>query len=414
MTDSRILSEEGVRDALGWRAMLKRRVRRHRAHAARDAVIGAVLCLLVVAGLHGADEWQRAEAQAAQQAAAADAVDAEATPAAASEDVRFSAAMVGDVMFARHVEEVIARRGAGSLLAHVTPHLQADYVSANLEQVVSPRVDELPEADKIIHLGGPPEPLDALVEAGFTLVTLANNHTMDHGLPGLQDTIAAVEAAGLAHVGAGEDLQDAARIHYEDHGDLTVATLSFTDSYVEGFIARAFQGGALGAGTDMMTRLVQEAAGTADLVIAQFHWGDEYDFAPNQRQRDLAEEAALAGADIVVGHHPHVLKPVEMIGSTVVMWSLGNFIFDQGWTRTRESAIARYELGDDGIARLELVPVYIREATPRPLAEGVLGEYRRWRIFSQLRGDGLEWRREGGSLVADIDHRHLLDEGLEG
>ena len=138
------------------------------------------------------------------------------------------------------------------------------------------------------------------------------------------------------------------------------------------------------------------------MVITHFHFGEEYDFAPSNRQREIAELAAQAGADVVVGHHPHVLLPAERIGDTLVFYSLGNFVFDQGWSRTRESALARYTLSDEGRVRLELVPVYIREGTPKVL-DGAHEFFRRQRIFSRLRGDGLEWNVEDRVLVTEFD-----------
>ncbi len=409
MSTTPTCADPGADEDLPRRDRLQRTLRRQRVHAPRDALIGALLSVLLVALGQAASAWLSPQPGAGGLVATHGNEDGAATPVAATGgEPRFSAAMVGDVMFGRHVEEVTERYGYDAVLEHVAPYLDGDYVSGNLEQVVSDRVEELPEADKLIHLASGPEPLDALREAGFTLLTLANNHTMDHGLPGLTDTIAAVEHAGLDHVGAGEDLDQASEIHYEEHDGLTVATLSFTDAYVEGFIARAFQGGALSADPDRSVRLIQQARAEADLVIAQFHWGEEYDLGPNARQRELAENAAAAGADLVVGHHPHVLMPVERIGDTIVFYSLGNFVFDQGWSRTRESAIARYELGDDGTARIELRPVWIREATPRPV-EGWNGLYRRARIFQQLRGDGLAWQRAGDVLVTEVDHGHVLE-----
>jgi gamma-polyglutamate biosynthesis protein CapA len=377
--------------ATTWRGRLQRQLRRQRVDAPRHALLGAALSALLLLVVHGGGTLLGAdEAIAADDAGAHDGT------------ALFSATMVGDIMFARHVERVAERRGYASLLAEVAPLLPADYVSGNLERVVSER-DDLPDADKVIHLAGEPAGLDALADAGFTLLSLSNNHTMDHGLPGLEDTIAAVEAAGLEHVGAGADLDAAMEIHYGEHNGLTVASLSFTDAYVQGFIARAFQGGVLDAEPDTFGPLLQRASAQADFVIAHFHWGEEYDFGPNGRQRELAELAAEAGADIIVGHHPHVLMPAEMIGDTLVLYSLGNFVFDQGWSRTRESAIARYHLAEDGRARLELIPVYIREATPR-VAAGASGAYRRARIFQRLRGQGLDWRVEDGMLVTEFEH----------
>lgn len=384
------------------RGRLQRTVRRQRETAARDSLIGAVVSAALLLGIHGGSVLGVGPAPAH---AGADAATATTRP----DDAVFSAAMVGDLMFGRFVERVADRRGHDALLEAVTPYLDADYVSGNLEQVISDDPD-LPDAQKVIHLASGGEALGSLVEAGFTTVSLANNHTMDHGLPGLRDTITALDDAGLRHAGAGEDLEDAVRTDVQEHGDLVVATLSFTDVYVDGFVALSFQGGVLAAEPDVFGPLIQRARADADLVIVHVHWGDEYDIGVNDRQREIATMMAEAGADMIVGHHPHVLLPVEMVGDTLVLYSLGNFVFDQGWSRTRESAIARYHLREDGTARVEFVPVYIREGTPRPL-QGPLAGYRRSRIFERLTGGSLEWTTEAGMLVTEVDHRHAVGDG---
>jgi len=365
------------------RGRLQRRLRRQALTAGRDTAIALVLAaaLLVVLQVSGVVDEGVAAASPADRT---------------SDEVVFSAVMVGDLMFGRHVEQVTERYGHDHVLADVAPLLDADYVTGNLEQVVTDRRDELPEADKLIHLSSGSRTAEALADAGFTTLALANNHLMDHGIPGLRDTLAALDAAGLAYAGAGATLDDAARIDYQEHGGVRVATLSFSDAYVVGFVARAFQGGVLSA---------EDA--NADLVVTHFHWGTEYGFAPNGRQRELAEMAAASGADIVIGHHPHVLQSVERIGDTLVLYSLGNFVFDQGWSRTRESTLVRYELGADGRARVSFVPIVIGEGTPR-VASGPLGPYRRGRIFDRLQGPGLTWDRGSDVLATELDHRHVV------
>jgi gamma-polyglutamate biosynthesis protein CapA len=375
-----------------WRGRMQRRLRRRALTAGRDSLIGFAVTAIVLAGVHGAGLLEG-------EAAASTGFD---------DDAAFTAVMVGDLMFGRHVGRAAERHGHDWLLAEVRPLLQADYVTGNLEQVISDRADELPEADKLIHLASDRRAARAIADAGFTTLALANNHLMDHGIPGLRDTITALDEVGLAYTGAGEDLDDAIEIDYQDHDGITVATLSFSDAHVVGFVARAFQGGVLGAEPDRASRLIREADANADLVVAHFHWGTEYGFAPNRDQRELARMAAMSGADIVVGHHPHVLQSVERIGDTLVLYSLGNFVFDQGWSRTRESTIARYQLGSDGRARVGFVPIEVREGAPRVVA-GPLAAYRRERIFQRLRSDSLDWTRDGDLLVTTIDHGHVLE-----
>ncbi|MFA9446595.1 CapA family protein [Egicoccus sp. AB-alg6-2] len=375
------------------RGRLQRRLRRQSRTAGRDTAVAMALTALVVGVVHGGGLLEGEPAAAAEMTG----------------DATFRAVMVGDVMFGRHVERAAERHGHDWLLQEMRPVFAgADYVTGNLEQVITPDPDALPDADKLIHLASDERAAQALADAGFTTMALANNHLMDHGIPGLRDTIAALDEVGLSHVGAGASLQDAIEIDYQEHGELTVATLAFSDAYVVGFVALAFQGGVLSAEQDRASRLIREASANADLVITHFHWGTEYGFAANRDQRELAEMAAASGADIVIGHHPHVLQRVERIGDTLVFYSLGNFVFDQGWSRTRESAVARYQLRSDGRARVELLPIEIREGAPR-LLSGPLAEYRRARIFQRLGGgEGLAWRREAGMLITEVDHGRVV------
>jgi poly-gamma-glutamate synthesis protein (capsule biosynthesis protein) len=128
----------------------------------------------------------------------------------------------------------------------------------------------------------------------------------------------------------------------------------------------------------------------------------EYDSGYHPRQQGLARALVDAGADVVVGHHPHVLEPVEVYKQGVILYSLGNFVFDQGWSRTRESVLVQYKLLQGGKkAKLELHPMVIREGQPRPLT-GWSNVYRREKIFNQLTEEFMysdkwnqTWTREG-------------------
>lgn len=384
--------------ALPWRQRYKRWERVHQRRTTVDAVLGMLACLLVVAvmGVMNA----RAEAPA--------------PPADDPDGTVLSMAMVGDIMFGRHVDEVVRNRGLDHPLSHVADHLaSADYVTGNLEQAILAEDPgaagvEYPEAEKLIHLWSGPETAQALADVGFTTLNLANNHAMDYGELGLADTLDALEDAGLSQAGAGASLQDATDILYEDIGGVTVATLGFTDVYVGDFTAQSFRGGVVAADPDVIGPTVREAAEEADLVVAHVHWGDEYDWRPRSEQIELGRQLAEEGVDIVIGHHPHVLMPVEVHGDSVIFYSLGNFVFDQGWTRTRESVIAGYELAEDGTATIELTPTYVREGRPRPL-QGWISRYRQARVFSQLTGRADGWEREGDVLRLELDHGHVLD-----
>ncbi|MBS4162442.1 capsular biosynthesis protein, partial [Klebsiella pneumoniae] len=113
---------------------------------------------------------------------------------------------------------------------------------------------------------------------------------------------------------------------------------------------------------------------------------------------DLAKAIADAGADVILGAHPHVLEPIEVYNGTAIFYSLGNFVFDQGWSRTRDSALVQYHLMNDGKGRFEVTPLNIREATPSPLGKSDF--IKREAIFRQLtKGTGLDWKEENGKLT---------------
>ncbi len=322
----------------------------------------------------------------------------------------FTGTMVGDMMFGRHIEEVTKRYGHDYLFEHVKPFFQeSDYSTGNFDQPVV--LGEYEEIDKLIHFKTGVESVQVLERMNFTNVTLANTHTLDYGHKGLEDTIHTFENSTVGFVGAGRNLQDAQSILYEEVNGVTTATLGFTDAYVKGTRALDERGGILVADPDLFMPLVNEANEHADLVIVHMHWGQEYESHAHPRQVDMAKAIADAGADIIIGHHPHVLMSVDIYNDTLIMYSLGNFISDQGWSRTRDSVLAQYQLEEDGTGKLIFNPMRIREGQPKPLT-GVSSAYHEARIFRQLTKettDSDNWYKEEGKLIFEVDHSHVLE-----
>lgn len=327
------------------------------------------------------------------------------------EDAVVTATFVGDIMLGRYVEHVMEQHGEEFIYKYVEPYFQiSDYISGNFEHPVTTS-DEYEKADKYIHLDAAPTTVNTLKKMNFNVLNLANNHTMDYGQDGLWDTLEAFSNADLNLVGAGSSLEDAMdRIAYTETNHLTIATLGFTDVYAEGFSANDYRGGVLPLDPTIFIPMIAEASEEADLVVVHAHWGQEYDDQPTTRQQEMAKAMADAGADIVIGHHPHVLQNIEVYNDTVIFYSLGNFVFDQGWTRTRSSAIVQYHLLEDGTGRFEVTPIYIREAQPRPL--GTFSWLKKNLIFRQLTkgSQDLQWVEKSGKLVFDVDHSEKLKE----
>ncbi|MGD6875700.1 CapA family protein [Bacillus infantis] len=323
--------------------------------------------------------------------------------------------MVGDVMMGRHVEEVTERYGADYLFRHVKPYFDAsDYVSGNFEHpILKEDASSYTETDKSIHLHTGMDSIHAVKEAGFTVMNLANNHLMDFGEEGLRDTLDVFDRYRMDYVGAGENRKEAKeQIHYQDVNGVRVATLGFTDAYVEGTIATKDRNGLLSANPDVLFEMIEKAKnedhGNADLVVVNVHWGQEYDTEATPRQKALAKAMVDAGADMVIGHHPHVLQSFDVYNDGIIFYSLGNFVFDQGWTRTKDSAMVQYNLTEEGKATIDVIPLQIQEASPR-LATGYFEKLRVYRQLTKETAENVYWSKKDNKIEIIANHKHVID-----
>ena len=278
-------------------------------------------------------------------------------------------------MFARDVVTLMEERGAGYPFERVAPLFDGvDLLVGNLEGTFTDRGRPL---DKVYTFRAPPALAAGLGGAGFGAVSLANNHALDFGAEGLAGTRAALGAAGVAHFGAGAGEAEASRALVLEAGGLRVALLGFSAVASSVFAGEARPGVAR-AEAGAVAAAVAEAAADADFVVAYFHFGREYDARPTARQRDLARAAADAGAALVAGAHAHVLQPIERRGGSLILYGLGNFVFDldaddlatlgEGPFAT---AVAVVELRDGEAPRAAFRPAYIdpAENRPRPATE---------------------------------------------
>jgi len=238
----------------------------------------------------------------------------------------------------------------------------ADLTIGNLESAVSERGS--PEA-KGYTFRAPPLALAALTAAGFDVVSLANNHSLDYGAAALGDTQSHLRAAGIESVGAGSNIADALSAVVVERGGYQIAFVGLLDAPAEGSFSRAnWEAGSASAGVawadeESVRLAVRNAAESADFVVAMLHFGIEFSGTPSATQRALARAAIDAGADVVVGSHPHVLQEVEEYGGGLIAYSLGNFVFDGFGGLVSESAILRVSLAPGGVQEWELIPVTV-------------------------------------------------------
>jgi poly-gamma-glutamate synthesis protein (capsule biosynthesis protein) len=285
--------------------------------------------------------------------------------AAGTLDVRtVSLDAVGDVTFGESVGPALAAHGGAYPWAFVGPTLRAaDITVGNLETAVTTRGSA---AVKEFTFRGPPAALVPMHDvAGFDVLTLANNHTVDFGRDALLDTLKAVHAAGIQTIGAGATDLQARRPAIVEAGGLRVAFLGYSDVNPYGFNATSSSPGTAKADVAAITTDVDSALRRADVAVCFFHWGTELHSAPDSRQQQFAAACLNAGAKVVIGAHPHVLGGVATPSPhALVAWTLGNFVFPSG-SVTGRTAILHVALGADGVRGYRLVPVRIDGFRPR-------------------------------------------------
>ncbi len=269
----------------------------------------------------------------------------------------------GDVLLDRGVREVIESTGdPARLFAGLSPLFAGtDIVLANLE---CPLATGGPVIHKPFMFCADPAWASALGAAGFTALSLANNHAYDAGRDGLLETARHLRAVGILPLGAGENQIEACRAHFVETPDGTVALLACVDLPLEGLAPLDSLPGPADASSELFFDAVKAARLQADWVVVTVHWGVEHVPYAHQRQSDLAHRLAEAGVDVILGHHPHVIQPVERIGRTLVFYSLGNLVFDVATPPSREALLARIKLHRDRTPVAELLPLLIVDCSP--------------------------------------------------
>jgi poly-gamma-glutamate synthesis protein (capsule biosynthesis protein) len=240
---------------------------------------------------------------------------------------------VGDIMLDRGVFSSIERYGDGNfdyIFKYATATKTADLTFGNLEGPIS---DGGRNMGSIYSFRMKPDAAKALFRAGFDVLSIANNHAGDWGPQALADTIDIVEEQGVAVVGAGENLSEAQEIRIVQINGVKIGFLAFSDVGPNWLNASTTKPGILIAESpERVEQVVENNANVSDVLVVSFHFGDEYAAEPSSRQMVLARAAIDAGAHIVAGHHPHVVQKVESYNGGIIVYSLGNFIFDQNFS----------------------------------------------------------------------------------
>ncbi|HJW81294.1 MAG TPA: CapA family protein [Acidiferrobacterales bacterium] len=279
---------------------------------------------------------------------------------------------VGDIMLDGTARPVLQANGYDYAFAEVRRFFKgAHIVIGNLEGPLTTR--GAPEQDKTYVFRSPPDKVgQALRNAGFTAVSLANNHTLDFGADGLASTIEALDAVGIAHIGAGPNLKGARKPVILEAAGTRVALLAYSLTLPEHFYAEANKPGTAFGHEAHVRADVAAARNQADVVLVSFHWGQEGKTTLREYQTRLGRVAIDAGAAAVFGHHPHILQGIEHYKGGVILYSLGNFTFGSYSQQAQVSAVAELTFDGPRVAALRLYPINVNnfevEFQPKPLA----------------------------------------------
>lgn len=216
------------------------------------------------------------------------------------------------------------------LFAKVAPYLrQADLTIGNLETTFAgngPNVRKSPKSGGPIFKC-PDELAPALKESGFDVLVTANNHCMDYGAAGLIRTLKILDRNGIDHTGTSRSIQEAKKTLIKNVKGITIGILSYTSGTNRIPIPSSKPWLVNRIHTTNMIREIRELKKKVDLVLLYLHFGNEYRYTPNKRQRQLVNLFFKNGVNIILGSHPHVLQPLAVRGKKqFVIYSLGNFV----------------------------------------------------------------------------------------
>lgn len=273
-----------------------------------------------------------------------------------------SIVFAGDILFDEHyaIMAKMKQRGKGiegSISRDMLDVMRgADIFMVNNEFPYTNR--GTPTADKQFTFRARPEYASCLLDMGADIVSLANNHAYDYGEVSLTDSIETLNHLGMPFVGAGRNLEEAIRPVYFIANDKKIAFVSATqierNDVPDTKEATESSPGVFRCwNVDRLLEVVTNAKQVSDYVIVYIHWGTESTDVLDWAQKEQAPKIAAAGADLIIGDHPHVLQQIGYCGDTPVFYSLGNFLFN---SKAQDTCLVRVTLDEAGLKSLQFIP----------------------------------------------------------
>lgn len=327
----------------------------------------------------------------------------------------FTVALTGDVMLGRLVNEAIARYGFAYPWGDTLPLLRAaDVVCINLECALTRHTQRWGgDPDKPFFFRADPQAVETLRIGGVRFASLANNHIVDFGTEGLLETAAVLDRAGIAHAGAGADLESARAPAVLSIRGWNVAFVAFAD-YPEAWCATDESPGMCFTPISLepehfawIEDAVAQARAVADFVIVSMHWGPNMRLRPPPAFRDFARGVIASGADVFWGHSAHVLQAIELVDGRPIFYDTGDFIDDYAVDanlRNDLSALFLLRVRPPVVEQVELVPMLIENMQVNRATGGTRDMViRRLRTLCEEVGTELE-QQDGTLLVRGLNH----------
>lgn len=267
---------------------------------------------------------------------------------------------VGDIMLSRGVEYAIEKQGNGDFkfpFLKIADFLKkANILFGNLEGPIS---DKGKRVGSIYSFRDDPKAIEGLTFSGFNILSIANNHIFDYGRSAMEDTFSRLKDGGIDYVGGGFSEAEAHAPVIKEIKGAKIAFLAYTNLGSEYWSAKGENSGINWLDGKNLKEDIALAKKDADLVIVSMHFGDEYQDSPNSEQKLISHSAIDFGADLVIGHHPHVIQPIEEYKGKYIAYSLGNFVFDQGFSeKTMKGLLLKVLVENKKIKKI--IPVEIK------------------------------------------------------
>ncbi|MFA6252107.1 MAG: CapA family protein [Candidatus Paceibacterota bacterium] len=276
---------------------------------------------------------------------------------------------VGDIMLSRAVNAKMVRHGDDYPFLKMKDYLgDGDIVFGNLE---SPIASGGPITNEGMVFRARPGVEKSIKNAGFNVLSVANNHMGNQGQDGVESTIKALQSLNIKTVGAGKG-EEASKPAIMEKNGLKFAFLAYTDGSIipSSYEAKGNSYGVVYMDENRLKNDIESAKKEADFVIISMHAGIEYRYHPSASQINFAHKAVDNGADMVIGHHPHQIQDVEKYKGKYIFYSLGNFVFDQEWSReTKQGLFAEIYFNKDGVFDYNLTPILISDYAQPDIAD---------------------------------------------